>query len=121
MKVNSLLTAALFSIAILSGLATSAHAQDAAEYDVRPMPVKTPPPAYPEELRRDGVKGLVAVRVMIDESGNVTEASISKSSHAGFEQAALTAIRGWKFKPASKGGAPVASKVVVPLVFNVEA
>ncbi len=88
--------------------------------DARPVPVKTPPPVYPADLRRDRVDGIVAVRVTIDETGNVSECAVSKSSRQEFEEPALAAIRNWKFKPASKGGAAVAVTLIIPVKFSLE-
>ena len=92
----------------------------ASEFDVRPVPVKTPPPIYPDMLRRDGVAGLVAVRVTIDEQGSVSECVVAKSSREEFERPAVDAVRNWKFKPASKGGVAVKSQVVIPIKFSQE-
>lgn len=94
-------------------------AQSAA-FDVRPTPIKTPPPEYPYALRRDGVSGIVAVKVEIDENGAVTNCTVSKSSNAGFDDAAIRAVKTWKFKPAQKDGAPVKISLVIPIKFNVE-
>ena len=115
----------LFKVAVLTlslsvAAVTSIRADDATDFDVRPVPVKTPPPSYPEDLKRDGITGMVAVRVHIDESGNVVECAVSKSSHEAFEQPALDAIRGWKFKPASKAGAAVKSRLIIPIKFSSE-
>jgi protein TonB len=88
--------------------------------DENPVPVKTPPPKYPESLKRDGVSGVVAVVIVIDEKGGIMSSSIAKSSHPDFERPALDAVKNWKFKPAKKDGATVKVKVTVPLRFNVE-
>ena len=88
--------------------------------DENPVPVKTPPPRYPDSLKREGVSGLVAVTIVIDEKGAVVDTSISKSSHPDFERPALEAVGKWKFKPAKKDGAAVKVKVTLPLRFSVE-
>src|SRR5436190_17168712 len=76
-----------------------------------PVPVRTVAPEYPDELRRDGVSGLVMVKCSIDEQGNVTQAEVEKSSNAAFEKPAMAAVKKWKFKPAKQDGNPVAIKV----------
>jgi len=88
--------------------------------DVNPVPVKTPPPDYPNDLRRQGVSGVVAVTITIDETGSVTSSTVSKSSNPDFEAPALAAVKKWKFKPAQKDGAPVKMKVTIPIRFNIE-
>lgn len=86
------------------------------KFDKNPVPTRTPPPKYPNSL--DGVNGIVAVLVVIDESGAVTQAVVTKSSDPAFEQPSLDAIMKWKFKPAEVGGQTVKAKVTIPLHFN---
>jgi periplasmic protein TonB len=93
---------------------------DGPEYDVRPVPVKTPPPEYPTALKREGVSGVVAVRVVIDETGAVAECSVVKSSNPEFNQPALDAVKKWKFKPAQKDGNPVKAKLLIPIQFQID-
>jgi periplasmic protein TonB len=117
-------TSSLTKVVLFGALIASSgllRADEGASYDQRPVPVKTPPPSYPDQLRRDGVEGTVAVRVQIDEDGNVIDCAVSKSSHEGFERPALAAVRGWKFKPASKGGKPVKASIIIPMRFSNEA
>jgi periplasmic protein TonB len=82
-----------------------------------PVPVRTFAPEYPEELRRDGVSGLVTVKCTIDAQGNVVDPVVEKSSNAAFEKPALAALMKWKFKPAKQDGAPVATRVSIPIKF----
>ena len=102
-------------------LATALRADDTVytKVDENPVPVKTPPPVYPDDLKRNGVSGVVAVTLVIDEKGAVAASEIGKSSHPGFEQPALEAVRKWKFKPGKKDGAAVKVKVTMPLRFTV--
>lgn len=98
-------------------LAVPAFAQSKAE---PPVPVRTVAPDYPDELRRDGVSGVVMVKCTIDEQGNVTEPTIEKSSNNAFEKPAIAALKKWKFKPAKQDGAPVSIKVSIPIKFVFE-
>ena len=123
MKLN--LRSPLLRIICLATLALSAvRAQDAngiySKVDEPPVPVKTPPPKYPEALRREGVSGVVAVIVVIDEKGTVSEATVSKSTHPDFERPSIDAMQGWKFKAAKVAGNPVKVRVTVPMRFNVQ-
>jgi len=111
--------------ALLLGFSTSSlRGQDAngiySKVDESPIPVKTPPPKYPDALRRDGISGVVAVAVVIDETGGVIDATVSKSSHMAFERPSLDALKSWKFKPARVAGNAVKVRVTVPMRFNVQ-
>ncbi len=90
------------------------------QVDEKPVPVKTPPPRYPDTLRRDGVAGMCAISIVIDEKGTVVQSTVAKSTHPEFEKPALEAVERWKFKPAKKDGNAVKVKVTVPLRFSVE-
>lgn len=109
----------LFSTLVLTltALISPAFAQTKPE---PPVPVRTVPPDYPPDLRRDGVSGLVMVKCSIDEQGNVTETTVEKSSHEAFEKPAMDAVKKWKFKPAKQDGSPVAIKVTIPIKFVFE-
>lgn len=90
------------------------------QVDEPPVPLKTPPPKYPDSLRRAGVSGVVAVAIVIDERGAVIDAIVSKSTNVGFEKPSLDALHAWKFKPARVAGEPVKVRVTVPMHFRVQ-
>jgi protein TonB len=83
-----------------------------------PVPVRTVPPVYPDEMRRDGVSGVVTVSILIDEKGNVTEPKVVKTTHEAFSQPAMDALAKWKFKPAKQAGEAVAMRVSIPIQFT---
>ena len=84
-----------------------------------PVPVRTVAPDVPPSFTRAGVPGLVTVSFTVDDKGNVTDEKVIKSSHTELEEPALKAIRKWRFKPAQKGGVPVAMHVSIPLKFSI--
>lgn len=98
-------------------LVTSAYAQSSAQ---APVPIRTPQPVYPTELRRDGIAGVVVMKFTVDEQGNVVNPTVEKSSHTAFEKPALDAIVKWKFKPATQDGNAVQKTVSIPLKFMVQ-
>lgn len=83
-----------------------------------PVPVRMVPPKYPTEMRREGTGGVVTVNCTIDVKGNVTEPIVEKATNDAFVQPALEALRKWKFKPAKKGGQPIALRVSIPIQFS---
>ena len=105
-----------FAVVGLAVFAAPVRAESA--FDEPPTPVRTQAPRYPDALRRDGITGMVSISVTIDEKGAVTSATVTKSTNSGFDEPALDAVRQWKFKPAKKGGQPVAVTVVLPIRFT---
>jgi periplasmic protein TonB len=122
MKVKTVLLKTLLAALFVGSIAIARASDEGVviDADVRPVPVKTPPPIYPTMLKSDGVEGIVAVKAIISEDGSVLECSVSKSSRAEFEGPAVDAVKKWKFKPASKGGVAVKTRVVIPIKFSVE-
>jgi len=88
--------------------------------DENPVPIKTPPPKYPDALKHDGITGVVALIIVIDEKGLIDSVSVAKSSHPEFEKPAMDAVKNWKFKPAKKDGNAVKVRVTIPLRFNID-
>jgi protein TonB len=67
-----------------------------------------PLPVYPPMSRRLGEQGVVVLRVLIDANGRAVDLQVQRSSgSARLDQAALEAIREWRFIPARRGGKPV--------------
>jgi len=80
--------------------------------DENPVPVRTVAP------KATGESGLVAVMCVIDETGKVVSATVSKSTNASLDDSALNAIQNWSFKPAKKDGKAVKVRVTVPVRFE---
>jgi len=78
-----------------------------------------PRPMYPEIARQRGQEGQVALLVNVDSHGNPAQVSIEASSgYSLLDQEAVTAIRRWKFQPASRNGEAVPGTVRVPVTFR---
>jgi RNA polymerase sigma factor (sigma-70 family) len=75
-------------------------------------------PVYPLPMLFDGSTGEVNISFIVDTKGDVIEAAVVKSSDPAFEDAALAAVKSWKFAPGKKGGQPVNTRLEVPIVFS---
>ena len=76
--------------------------------DQAPKPLSRSAPDYPARARAKGLTGQVTVRLLVGESGAVLKALVVDSSPAGtFEQAALEAVRRWRFRPGTYRGEAV--------------
>jgi periplasmic protein TonB len=107
-------------LSLLAGSAASLCADDTVytKVDVKPVPVRTPPPEYPYNLKREGISGVVAIMFVVDEAGAVIDPSVVKTSHPDFAEPAIAAVKKWKFKPGQVGGNAVKVKVTIPLHFS---
>ena len=80
-----------------------------------------PRPDYPAQAKRMGWEGRVVLRVEVLADGSAGAVSVAKSSgHEALDDAALEAVRRWKFVPAKRDGAAVNSSVNVPINFNLK-
>ena len=64
-------------------------------------------PSYPAAARANGVEGDVGLELVVDDAGVVESARVTRSVGQGLDQAALQAIRQFRFAPATKDGHPV--------------
>lgn len=75
---------------------------------VPPEAVFAPRPDYPERARRVRRGGTVILLATIDEEGRVTDLSVLRGGPLGLTEAALAAVRRWRFRPATLENRPVA-------------
>jgi protein TonB len=81
--------------------------------------LNNPPPAYPAVSKRAGEHGRVMLRVRVDAAGRVEAIEVqSTSGYPRLDEAALAAVRRWKFVPAKLGERAVAGWAIVPVNFT---
>jgi protein TonB len=85
----------------------------------QPVVIRNTPPVYPETARRAGWEGRVTVRVEVSADGLPISVALQKSSGYGvLDQAALRAVKSWRFQPRTMGGVAMAGTVDVPVNFT---
>lgn len=98
----------------VSAASTAAPSDD----DYRPAQIVTSKrPQYPRKAARNRIQGTVVVRFEVDEEGKVKKARISRGIE-DLNEAALDAVRAWKFRPAIKAGRPVQVTLEAPVSFE---
>lgn len=88
--------------------------------DEPPQSIQQRKPEYPLPLRYLGVAGEVTVEFVVDAGGAVRDAHTVEASHAAFGPPAVAAVREWTFRPGRKNGRPVATRMRVPVIFELE-
>jgi protein TonB len=82
-------------------------------------PVARPAPRYPSAAQRKGIEGHVIVRLRVDARGRVTDVVVIEGSPAGvFDEVARETARRYRFEPARRNGAAVASTIEQRIVFR---
>lgn len=84
--------------------------------------LNNPAPAYPTLSRKLGEQGKVLLSIYVLADGTVGELKVKQSSgFSRLDDAALSAVKRWKFVPARQGDTPVAYWYVQPLNFALNA
>ncbi|VVM06942.1 hypothetical protein MAMC_01354 [Methylacidimicrobium cyclopophantes] len=80
--------------------------------------LRNPPPAYPASARAAGHQGRVILRVHVSAEGKPESVDLLHSSgYSELDQAALEAVRRWRFRPARMGPIAVPINADVPVNF----
>lgn len=86
--------------------------------DVKPgRLISSVQPVYPATARSAHIEGDVVIRTNIDETGKVINTQVI-SGPLALRQAALTALRQWKYTPATLNGQPTSIQVEVTIRFR---
>jgi protein TonB len=83
--------------------------------------LNNPKPSYPPLARRMGEEGKATLRVHVTPEGLPERIELAESAGSPrLDEAALEAVRHWRFVPARQGDTAVAAWVRVPIVFRLE-
>ncbi|HBN08183.1 MAG TPA: hypothetical protein DD435_05920 [Cyanobacteria bacterium UBA8530] len=88
------------------------------ECDSPPVPETSIQPVYPDFAKTGGITGKVVLEIDIDAAGRVVEVRVLKSAHSSLSEAAMSAVRHARFKPAVKDGERVAVTMRFPFTFS---
>lgn len=76
-------------------------------------------PTYPSASRRAGEEGTVRVKVLVDEKGRPREVAVARSSgFARLDEAAMEAVRKWRFVAATNGTSAITAWTQVAVTFR---
>jgi TonB family protein len=77
-------------------------------------------PKYPAKARKMGLEGRVILLCIVQKDGSIGEIQVRKSppSEYGFDEAAIQAVKQWRYKPCLKDGEPVDAYFVVVVDFK---
>jgi protein TonB len=78
-------------------------------------------PIYPNMSKRLGEQGTVVLRVLVKADGNAGEVEVkSSSSYPRLDQAAIEAVKQWRFNPAKIDGKAIDEWYQVPIPFKLQ-
>ncbi|WP_225907005.1 energy transducer TonB [Methyloradius palustris] len=83
--------------------------------------LNNPAPSYPPVSHRLSEQGQVMLRVLVSATGEATSVELEKSSqYERLDQAAITAVKKWRFVPAKKNNQALSAYVLVPVRFSID-
>jgi protein TonB len=101
------------AIAETGGRENSAGVESGAQYLFNPKPV------YPAESRKRKEQGTVILEVWVDVQGVPKEVVIKQSAgYRHLDEAALEAVKQWRFEPAQRNNVKIVSRVEIPVRFE---
>lgn len=85
-----------------------------------PVLIRRIEPEYPRFARISRIEGLVILNAVITKEGDVQVLSVVRSDHPSLENAALEAVRQWKYRPALNNNRPVAVYFQITVKFTLK-
>jgi protein TonB len=86
------------------------------ENDQKAKLIEKVQPKYPEEALKNRIAGTVALHVILEKDGTVKQLEVL-SGHPLLSQAAVDAVRQWKYRPTLLNGEPVEVDTRVDVIF----
>jgi protein TonB len=91
---------------------------DISQLDRQPQAIVQTPPIFPPGLRREYPTCTVVVGFIISAKGEVLAPYIISAEVRRFEEAALSGVQKWKFRPGYRGGRPVNTRTQIAIHFR---
>jgi TonB family protein len=81
--------------------------------------IKMTAPQYPESARKRGIEGWVEIAFTVMPNGSVDDVEIRNASPADvFDDAAVRAVRQWRFEPVVRNGEKIPQRAMIRLKFE---
>lgn len=84
-----------------------------------PEAIRKVDPAYPLNLRKDRVEGVVVLHAVIRSDGSVSDVRVLEGFYEELDENARAALEQWRFRPGTKNGKPVDVEAVIRVPFRV--
>jgi TonB family protein len=84
-----------------------------------PEAIRKVDPAYPSNLVRDQIEGVVVLHAIIRSDGSVSDVRVLEGFYDQLDENARSALERWRFRPGTKNGVPVDVEAVIRVPFRV--
>lgn len=96
------------------------NVREKAQEGLRPEIIHHVEAVYPERARRAGIEGIVMMRIRTDIEGKVKSIEVIRSDSTILNQAAIDAVRQWRYKPQYRNGIPIPIVTIVAVKFRID-
>lgn len=107
----------LAAAALIGVLAVTPDLHPLHVWDVPPKLIKRVEPKRPKDVKAR-LTGIVILEIEIDEKGRVVGGVVKKPLPLGYTEAAIEAVRQWKYRPAQYRGKPKRVRYFVTINFG---
>jgi len=83
-----------------------------------PVLVSSKPPEYPPVAKENRINGICLLGLTVNEQGLPEAVHVVRSLQREYDEKAIEAIQQYRFKPATKGGYPVAKEILIQVEFR---
>jgi TonB family protein len=83
-----------------------------------PHATYSPDPKYPKKESKARHRGTVVLELVVGSDGLPRDITVSRPLSSEFDEAALDAVKKWRFSPAMKDGKPIATQIMVEVDFH---
>jgi periplasmic protein TonB len=83
-----------------------------------PSVTYSPDPEFPEKERKAGHQGTVLLGLVVHSDGLPGDIKVLRTLSPEFDNAAMDAVKKWKFSPATRDGKPVNMQIKVEVNFH---
>ncbi len=87
---------------------------------IEPREISRVQPQYPEAARKARIQGIVVLEAVITKSGSVDSVRVLRPVNPLLDQAAMLAVKGWQYEPATLKGVPVPVYLTVTCTFKLQ-
>jgi len=87
------------------------------EMDADAYPLEVVEPAYPMDMRRQGISGQALVKAHVSSDGVPVKVELISANWPSFGESAIKAVKKWFFEPARVRGVGVSQSVIIPIRF----
>jgi protein TonB len=85
-----------------------------------PIVARRVEPVYPNLAAHAHIRGVVILEAQVDREGRVVDVTVLRTVHKLLDEAAIEAVRQWRYQPLVLNGIPEPFVLTVVLTFNLE-